>query len=89
MIRLQAVYSAVAMGGSIRHHDRLRRFPLSAPAPGRILGDGPADAPGDGYTAKSGGGLVLEHGADMLLLAFSEVVLRVDQRRRKQRQRRR
>ncbi len=71
------------------HHDRLRRFPLSAPAPGRILGDGPADAPGDGYTAKSGGGLVLEHGADMLLLAFSEVVLRVDQRRRKQRQRRR
>ncbi len=33
--------------------------------------------------------LVLEHGADMLLLAFSEVVLRVDQRRQKQRQRRR
>lgn len=63
------------------HHDRLRRFPLSAPAPGRILGDGPADAPCVGYTAKSGGGLVLEHRADMLLLAFGEAVLRVDQRR--------
>lgn len=67
------------------HHDRLRRFPLSAPAPGRVLGNGPADDPGADYPAKSGGGLVLKHRADMLLLAFSEAVLRVDQRRRKQR----
>lgn len=84
VIRLQAVYSAVAMGGYC-HHDRLRRFPLSAPAPGRVLGNGPADDPGADYPAKSGGGLVLKHRADMLLLAFSEAVLRVDQRRRKQR----
>ncbi len=67
------------------HHDRLRRFPLSAPAPGRVLGNGPADDPGADYPAKSGGGLVLKHRADMLLLAFSEAVFRVDQRRRKQR----
>ncbi len=84
--RLQAVYSAVAMGGSIAIATVFAGFLYQHLHPGRLLVMALL-APGDGYTAKSGRPGP-QHGADMLLLAFSEVVLRVDQRRRKQRQRR-
>ena len=83
VIRLQAVYSAVAMGGSIAIMTVFAGFLYQHLHRGVFWVMALLTLPGDGYTAKSGGGLVLEHGADMLLLAFSEVVLRVDQRRRK------
>lgn len=38
VIRLQAVYSRGGDGRQYCHHDRLRRFPLSEPAPGAYFG---------------------------------------------------
>ncbi len=89
VIRLQAVYSAVAMGGSIAIMTVFAGFLYQHLHQGVFWVMALLTLPAMAIRPKSGGGLVLEHGADMLLLAFSEVVLRVDQRRRKQRQRRR
>jgi hypothetical protein len=60
VIRLQAVYSAVAMGGSIAVMTVFAGFPLPASAPGRFLGDGAGGLTGAGGAAKSGG-LGLKH----------------------------
>ncbi len=60
--------------------DGFRRLPLSAPASGRILGDGAGGPPGAGAAAESGC-LILQHFANMLPLVIAEHLFSVKQRR--------
>ncbi len=52
VIRLQAVYSAVAMA-AVRYHDRFRRFPVSISGPRRVLGNGAGGAAGNVFAPES------------------------------------
>ncbi len=79
VIRLQAVYSAVAMGGSIAVMTVSLASSISTCIRG-LLGDGAGGPPGAGAAAKSGC-LILEHFANMLPLVIAEHLFSVKQRR--------
>lgn len=78
VIRLQAVYSAVAMGGSIAVMTVFAGFLYQHLHQG--FGDGAGGPPGAGAAAKSGC-LILQHFANMLPLVIAEHLFSMKQRR--------